>query len=249
MSGLSGLSGLTGLSGVAGGGFNPTTTFDTAYLIAAPAYCFTNAAGTTPCAEGDEILCWTATNGLKFIKASASGFTLQKVNGAWYVDADGSGYLRASTGALAMLSAFTLSAIILPDTPGTGQQMPVMWGDESNGERRSMWINNVANLSFNGYLADVLGSTVTADAWVEETITKTSGNLVSLVRNGTADFSGTPSLNDYASDAITIGANNVGGENYNGGFARIGLKSSVRSAAEKTAWDSHAAAVIASLGG
>ncbi len=227
--------------------FDPIALFNVAYLVADPNYCFTNAAGTTPAGEGDPILCWTATNGKKFTKASASGFTLQKANGLWVVRADGSGYLRATTGGLLMGSGFTMTTIYRSTTLG-GYYAPVGFGDTTGtGERRIILIYNDNHIAFNGDSADFGSGTAVDDTWTAFLVGIDGSNNGNCYQDGASAGSGTPSLNSYTNDEITIGGTNASGDLFIGEYSRIGLRSSKVDSEQRTAWDTYAAGIVSAL--
>jgi hypothetical protein len=228
--------------------FDPTALFNVAYLVADPNYCFTNAAGTTPAGEGDPILCWTATNGKKFTKASASGFTLQKANGLWVVRADGSGYLRATTGGLLMGSGFTMTTVFRSTTLG-GYYTPLGFGDDDSttAKRRLMLIYNNNGIGFNGNGADFGTGTVVDDTWTNFLIGIDGSNNGSCFQDGSAAGTGTPSLSAYTNDNISIGITNGGVDPFIGDYSRIGFKSAKVDSTQRSKWDSYASSLVSAL--
>ena len=118
-------------------------------------------------------------------------------------------------------------------------QMPIMWGTESQGKRRSMWKVAGSNmLSFNGYGADVVGKKpiVINEAHIGM-ITQDTNKKVSIYMNGESGGEGTPgivSIHDLNPNPITIGANNAGNEKTYGAFAEVMIFNRVLSETERS---------------
>jgi hypothetical protein len=136
------------------------------------------------------------------------------INGQPAVHLDGkSQFLRTVAGAEALGGNFTM-VVVLRFHDMMAHQMPLMWGDESQGKRRALWKTDQNQLSFNGYGADVVG---TAKLKVNEpsiAIITQSGNDNStrFSLNGHAGGEGTVGLSEFVNQKITIGANNAGKE-------------------------------------
>ncbi len=107
----------------------------------------------------------------------------------------------------------------------TSHQMLVMWGDESQGKRRALWrtAGQQPKLSFNGYSADVVGSQPFPpnQGSIAFVFQESGSNKVALELNGISGGEGTPSLSEYSSRAITVGANNAGKENCDANVGEI----------------------------
>lgn len=107
----------------------------------------------------------------------------------------------------------------------TSHQMLVMWGDESQGKRRALWrtAGQQPKLSFNGYSADVVGSQPFPpnQGSIAFVFQESGSNRVALELNGISGGEGTPSLSEYSSRAITVGANNAGKENCDANVGEI----------------------------
>lgn len=83
--------------------------------VAGPSYCFSDAGGTVPCADGDTVQVWRdrSGNGRNLVQATAgSRPVLRSVSGKWEVQFDGvdDGMLTATFGPLA-LTAYDVSAV------------------------------------------------------------------------------------------------------------------------------------------
>ena len=122
-------------------------------------------------------------------------------------------YIRFSTynrGGENLHDAYTIVSVISYHNL-VANQMPIMWGTESQGKRRSMWKVAGSNmLSFNGYGADVVGKKpiVINEAHIGM-ITQDTNKKVSIYMNGESGGEGTPgivSIHDLNPNPITIGA-------------------------------------------
>ena len=231
-----------------GSNYYPQGVFDVATLIPGPTYCFSNAAGTTPCAENDPILCWTATNGLKFTKASASGFSLKKVNDQWVVYTNGTAYLRSTTGGLSLLGSSSMGMLFSTDT-ASGTQMAISVGvDAGDGQRRCVWIQDLTGFkfNFNGNSSDVQGGAISITTWTRGAITvqqQVADDDISIyVNNGTPATGSRNLAYPGGNDAITIGCNNGTTENYVGYYDVVVLKSSVATTQQLADLDAYLAA-------
>ena len=171
-------------------------------------------------------------------KAIATGQPKQfgrAINGRPAVRFDGKNdFVRTTTGADKLAGDFTLvTALKFMDL--TGNQMPVMWGEEANQKRRALWKTPENKLSFNGYHSDIPG---TAQFIVNQPaialITQEGGDqFTRFSLNGVAGGEGKTALQGYASKAITIGANNAGAEKMTGEIAEVLLYNRALTATEQ----------------
>ncbi|MEE2640020.1 MAG: DUF1553 domain-containing protein [Planctomycetota bacterium] len=124
-------------------------------------------------------------------------------------------FLRTTAGGRELADGYTIVAAVSFGAK-SAHQMLVIWGDEANGKRRALWRTAGAKptLSFNGYSADVVGNQPlpTGKAAIALVSQEGAGRQVKLELNGRPGGQGTPSLIPYTGEAITIGANNAGGE-------------------------------------
>ncbi len=130
-------------------------------------------------------------------------------------------YLRTTTGGDALNTDFTMVAVVNLSALGS-HRMILSAGEELQGRRRCMWKNANQKFSFNGLSADIEG-TVTLATFTDYLvmITRSTGGTVNLYANNQPGGSGSPGLNSYTSGAITIGANNGGGERTGADYAEI----------------------------
>ena len=133
-------------------------------------------------------------------------------------------FVRTAGGGEVLKDGYTIvSAVSFGNQ--TSHQMLVMWGDESQGKRRALWrtAGQQPKLSFNGYSADVVGSQPFPpnQGSIAFVFQESGSNKVSLELNGISGGEGTPSLSEYSSRAITVGANNAGKENCDANVGEI----------------------------
>ena len=124
-------------------------------------------------------------------------------------------FLRTSAGGEKLADGYTIVAAVSFGEK-SDHQMLVIWGDEANGKRRALWrtAGDRPTLSFNGYSADVVGHQALppGTANIAMVFQEPASHRVTLELNGQPGGVGTPALSAYSGDAITIGANNAGGE-------------------------------------
>ncbi len=147
-------------------------------------------------------------------------------------------FLRTSAGGENLHNDYSIVSVISYDNLA-GNQMPIMWGAESRGKRRSMWKVATSNmLSFNGHGADVVGNKpiVLNEAHIGM-VTQDSDKRIRLYMNGEAGGEGIPSIvsiHDLKPNPITIGANNAGNEKTYGSFAEVMIFNRVLSDTERS---------------
>ena len=167
--------------------------------------------------EAGSVIGWRDTSGLGNDAESTGSPRLgpRSFNGPPSIRLDGEqDFLRTKSGAEKLTGDFTI-VMALSFHQMNGNQMALMWGDEAVGKRRAFWKTAKDHkLSFNGYGADVVGSgSFTKDFPAVVMISKTgSDHEIALTLNGAGGGSGKPGLNAFTNRAITIGANNAGGE-------------------------------------
>lgn len=171
-------------------------------------------------AVGDPVYRWYARNNasIYFEQSTLAKRPILKqgANGKYYLQGSGSKFMQSNSGGntLKTKSTIAVGQRWLSGSVGNNEFL-LCYGVETNGQRRGMFHYSVGpTLSFNGYLADVLGSGVlTTDVWKRGAITISAANDVALYLNNTAQGSGTPSLNTYTNDVINLFGNAGGGEN------------------------------------
>ena len=130
---------------------------------------------------------------------------------------------RTVSGGESLHEGFTMFVVFEND--GLGRyDTAVEWGNEANGQRRGMMRFPSGVITFNGYNADVnSGTQVVADQGYIAAITKgpALNALIRVFLNGPQVVSGAVGLADYTSTAVTVGANNDGGEQWNGHIAEV----------------------------
>ncbi len=133
-------------------------------------------------------------------------------------------FLRTTEGGQLLQDGYTMIAAVAFGQK-SAHQMLVIWGDEAQGKRRALWRTAGANptLSFNGYAADVIGSQPLPPetAQIALVFQNQGSNQVALERNGQPGGQGAPTLARYTNKAITIGANNAGGETVDAAVAEV----------------------------
>ena len=173
----------------------------------------------------------TATGSPTFVVDGLNGKPAVRLNGT-------SDFLRTTEGGENLHDAYTIVSVISYHNL-VANQMPIMWGTESQGKRRSMWKVAGSNmLSFNGYGADVVGQKpiVINEAHIGM-ITQDTNKKVSIYMNGESGGEGTPgivSIHDLNPNPITIGANNAGNEKTYGAFAEVMIFNRVLSETERS---------------
>lgn len=144
--------------------------------------------------------------------------------------------LRTESGGQQLSGDFTIMAAYRP-RDNANHQMLVMWGNETQGQRRALWLTaKKKQFSFNGYSADVVGSAnmTPNDGYIGLITRSVEPPAIRLVLNGRPAGDGNPSLRAFDSDAITIGANNAGKEHASVDFNEIILYNRSLSEDEQT---------------
>jgi type II secretory pathway pseudopilin PulG len=148
---------------------------------------------------------------------------------------DGSNdYVSIPNAANGLHNDWTMSAWLKPSA-APAHKMVISWGQEATGKRRCMWVSDTTVFSFNGYNADVVGSSyLAAGTWCHGAITRL-GSLITLYVNGIAAGSGSPSLVDYTGDTVILAANNGLGELFTNQIDDVRLYSRALSSSEVAA--------------
>ncbi len=164
-----------------------------------------------------------SSNRLKAIASGSPRLIPHALNGRAAVRLDGENdFLRTESGAEHLGGDFTMIVVLRFHDMG-GHQMALMWGDESQGKRRALWKTQENKLSFNGYGSDVVGSAPFEidKAGIALITQEGDENLTRFSLNGHAGGEGKVNLSGYSGKAITIGANNAGGERTAADFAEV----------------------------
>ncbi|MBA61490.1 MAG: hypothetical protein CMJ76_03905 [Planctomycetaceae bacterium] len=165
-------------------------------------------------------------------------FAATAVNGAPAVHLNGTtDYLRTDNGGENLHDDYTIISVISYDNL-SANQMPIMWGAESQGKRRAMWkLADKQFLSFNGYGADVVGTKPIELNKPHIGVISQQQKNIRIYMNGEAGGEGTPgiiSIHDLDPNPITIGANNAGNEKTYGYFAEVMIFNRVLTDTERT---------------
>ncbi len=223
--GPQGAPGPQGPPGPAGDGGSSPPPFDPSLLVWAAWF---KADAIPPVADGAALASWPDSGSHGFAATPVSGSPAYKVagngiNGNPVVRFGG--FLRCGGGQL--LNGPFYAACVARINSLSGYQHLLCFGEDSpNGHRRGMlkWGGGDAsanNMTFNGQFADVKPTGFACDnaAYLHE-ITW-DGATLKIYRNGALTASGTPALVPFASSAITLGANNNGGEPFTGDLAEV----------------------------
>ena len=173
--------------------------------------------------------------------AKATGspmLTLDGINGSPAVHLNGmTDFFRTDNGGENLHDDYTIVSVISYDNL-VANQMPIMWGAESQGKRRAMWkVADSQFLSFNGYGADVVGTKRIELNKPHIGVLSQQNKRIRIYMNGEAGGEGMPgivSIHDLESNPITIGANNAGNEKTYGHFAEVMIFNRVLSDTERT---------------
>ena len=178
-------------------------------------------------ADGTAVTLWTDKSGMGNDATATGNLTYAPggLNGRPAVTCDGSAFFRTVSGGEGLHDAFTMF-VVFKNVGGARLDTALEWGNEDVGQRRGMLRFPSGVFTFNGYGADVNSSAqVTANQNYLGVITKATAldGILTLYLNGTRVAAGSPSggLSDFASAAITVGANNDGGEQWNGHIAEV----------------------------
>lgn len=201
-------------------------------------------AGTISGADGDPVSSWTGT-----IAATQSGaarptlkLAANGINGKPVVNFGSGKYMQTTTGGQSLLTDFYIAAVVRPAALGN-YQWYTMWGNENSHQRRGFGISGSGagqtGWAFNGLNDDINQPnvpTINTPYFVE--MQKIDNEFAFWVN-------GLPMLNPrivkttltaFASAVITLGSNNTGGSEYwSGDIARILIKSSIPTTAERAA--------------
>jgi len=167
--------------------------------------------------------------------ATATGtltYNTEGINGLPAVNYPG-GFFRTPTGGEALHDAYTMFAVFQNNGIGVVNTI-IAFGNEVLGQRREMLTIN-RNFNFNGYSANVnSGFQVAVNRGYIGVISKATSlsDPTKVYVNGAQVAIGTPPLADFSSAAITVGANNGGGERWSGPIAEVLIYSRQLSAQE-----------------
>ena len=187
-----------------------------------------------------EIAVWKdrSVHGREAAVTGSPMFAAEGVNGSPAVHLNGTtDFLRTADGGENLHDDYTIVSVISYDNL-TDNQMPIMWGAETQGKRRAMWkVASSEFLSFNGYGADVVGNKpIELNKPHIGVISQDHDKRIRIYMNGEAGGEGTPgiiSIHDLDPNPITIGANNAGNEKTYGYFAEVMIFDRVLSTTER----------------
>jgi hypothetical protein len=186
------------------------------WLTAGPAYCFTDAAGTVPCGDGDLVRVWKDRSGnARDVSQGTSSKrpTLSLLSGKWAVLFDGVDDFLSGTVAMFNPSLSDLTAMAaarVPSFPGAGTNAVVLSQQDGGGTGRS-WLEFATAGAYDSFLGGVAttGSTAaTVNTWARLGVAK-QGTTVAVSFNGVADGSATRTV-ESAAGATTVGSQKTG---------------------------------------
>lgn len=205
-----------------------------AVLASIPFVRWFRAAAITPVADGTALASWvdSAGSGDPAVQATGGEQPVYKVagngiNGVPVVRFSGGQFLRTLHGGAALGGAITpwYMACLVRLTTLSNYGI-IEFGDDAGSHRRAiMYLNDARGMSFNGNGSDVYPPGQPTIAINTPYFVEIGYDGVSLwcALNGALHIIGLPSsaLQASASDPITLGANNTGGENLNGDLAEV----------------------------
>ena len=161
-------------------------------------------------------------NGHHAEAVAAPDYVPDALGGLPAVRFNGSGHhMRTKTGGKQLAEDFTLVCVFRSVVDGNNQML-VMWGEEANGKRRSLWRMTDSQFSFNGYNRDVPGKIRVEQKPHIGVIARSAGDgEVQLFVDGEPGGVGKPELVGYENDRITLGCNNGNGEFAGAEFSEI----------------------------
>lgn len=213
MAALTGSSGLSGLGGVAGGWLPDVLPSLAAWYTAGPQWCFTDAAGTAPCGDGDQVRVWRDRhrNAWNLEQATAgSRPTLRLAGGRWAVRFDGVD--DSISHATAAVPLTPLTALACASFTGSNFSRLLSLGGTTSGVEWYRRNTDPGALRFErtGTASSNTDSTSTWSSGVRRAycVTNTTTARAFFV-NGAADGGGNYS-NTYSGTGVTLGAKRDG---------------------------------------
>jgi len=126
---------------------------------------------------------------------------------------NGGDYVSIGTSASINLNDTFSLATWFKSNDQTKDQLVVSWGENSNGKRRSIWVDTTGEMNFSGYFANVTTTEDVVDnTWRHLLVTVDSSYNTKIYVDGQLAASGTPALATFTTDGFFIGRSGLANE-------------------------------------